>query len=141
MYGKSIGGRVWRWWTQKSAIPINWRDKQVWVSRTNPSRRSKTNTYQSQETSLALMARKDSEKDEEDVKHSKVRFNNIRGNTHSYSKRKLESLFNNLDAYQSINSKKEQMIDDYASLRKENVNLAKNDQCIQNILKELGNDL
>ena len=33
------------------------------------------------------------------------------------------------------------MIDDYASLRKENVNLDKNDQCIQNILKELRNDL
>ena len=33
------------------------------------------------------------------------------------------------------------MIDDYASLRKENVNLGKNDQCIQNILKELQNDL
>ena len=64
------------------------------------------------------MARKDSEKDEEDVKHSKVRFNHIRGNHHSYSKRKLESLLNTLDAYQSINSKKEEVIEDYASLRK-----------------------
>ena len=74
-------------------------------------------------------------------KSPKVRFNHIRGNPHSYSKRKLESLLNTLDAYQSINCKKEQMIDHYASIRKENVNLVKNDQFIQNILKELRNDL
>ena len=64
------------------------------------------------------MARTDSEKDEEDVNQSKVIFNHIRGYPHSHSKRKLESLLNTLDAYQSNNSKKEEVIEDYASLRK-----------------------
>ncbi|KAG5572490.1 hypothetical protein H5410_062256 [Solanum commersonii] len=88
------------------------------------------------------MARTNSEEDEKDDKQSKVSFHHIRGDLHSYSKRKLESVVNTLmDGHQSVISKKDQLIDEYASLRKENVNLEKNDHCIQNKMKEPRNDL
>ena len=70
---------------------------------------------------LALIAETDSEDDEEDDKQSKVSFHHIKVNIESYSKKELESLLSTLiDAYQSFNSEREQMMENYASLREVN---------------------
>ena len=74
-------------------------------------------TCRSQETILALMAGSDSEDDEEDDNQSKVSFHHIKVNIESYSKKELESLLSTLiDAYQSVNSEREQVMENYASL-------------------------
>ena len=78
------------------------------------------------------MVGSDSEDDE-----SKVSFHHIKVNIESYSKKELQSLLSTLiDAYQSINSEREQMMENYASLREENDNIKENNQFLQNKLKE-----
>ena len=56
----------------------------------------------------------------------KVILHHIQDNLNSYSKRELESLLYTLiDAYKTIDSKRELIMEDYASLREENKNLEK----------------
>ena len=94
-------------------------------------------TCRSQETILALMAGSDSEDDEEDDNQSKISFHHIKVNIESYSKKELESLLSTLiDAYQSVNSEREQVMENYASLREVNENLEKHNHFLQNKLKE-----
>ena len=84
-------------------------------------------TCRSQETILALMAGSDSEeeKEEEDI-NEKVSLHHLQENLGSYSKRELESLLYTLiDAYKTIDSKRELIMEDYASLREENKILEK----------------
>nr|XP_010319962.1 uncharacterized protein LOC104647085 [Solanum lycopersicum] len=82
----------------------------------------------SQETILALMAGSYSEEDkeqEEDM-NEKVSLHHIQDNLSSYSKRELESLLYTLiDAYKTIDSKRELIMENYASLREENKILEK----------------
>ena len=86
---------------------------------------------------LALIAETDFEDDEEDDSKSKVSFHHIKVNIESYSKKELESLLSTLiDAYQSFNSEREQMMENYASLREVNDNLEKHNHFLQNKLKE-----
>ena len=86
---------------------------------------------------LSLIAEIDSEDDEEDDKQSKVSFHHIKVNIESYSKKELESLLSTLiDAYQSVNSEREQVMENYASLREVNDNLEKHNHFLQNKLKE-----
>ena len=86
---------------------------------------------------LALIAETDSEDDEEDDNQSKVSFHHIKVNIESYSKKELESLLSTLiDAYQSVNSEREQVMENYASLREVNDNLEKHNHFLQNKLKE-----
>ncbi|KAK6777920.1 hypothetical protein RDI58_024638 [Solanum bulbocastanum] len=95
------------------------------------------NTCQSQETILAQMDGIDPKYDEEDDKQSKVSLHHIKVNIDSYSKRELESLLSTLiGAYESISSKREQMMEDYAFLREQNENLEKHNHRLQNKLKE-----
>lgn len=89
------------------------------------------------EQSNALIAETDFEDDEEDDKQSKVSFHHIKVNIESYSKKELESLLSTLiDAYQSVNSEREQVMENYASLREVNDNLEKHNHFLQNKLKE-----
>lgn len=61
---------------------------------------------------------------EEDDKHSKVNFHQIKEDLHLYSKRNLESLSCVLiDAYHSTCATKEYVLKDYASWRIENETL------------------
>ena len=86
---------------------------------------------------LALIAKTDSEDDEEDDKQSKVSFHHIKVNIESYFKKELESLLSTLiDAYQSVNSEREQVMENYVSLREVNDNLKKHNHFLQNKLKE-----
>ena len=86
---------------------------------------------------LALIAETDSEDDKEDDNQSKVSFHHIKVNIESYSKKELESLLSTLiDAYQSINSEREQMMENCAFLREVNDNLEKHNHFLQNKLKE-----
>ncbi|KAK4707041.1 hypothetical protein R3W88_033401 [Solanum pinnatisectum] len=81
------------------------------------------------------------EKEEED-KHDHVSFHDIKENLDSYSKRQLESLLYTLiNAYQSTCSKRNIIMEDYASPREENENLEKQNHYLQNKLKELSNNL
>nr|XP_025887992.1 uncharacterized protein LOC112941868 [Solanum lycopersicum] len=84
-------------------------------------------TCRSQETILALMAGSDSEKEEEEEDiNEKVSLHNLQDNLGSYSKRELESLLYTLiDEYKTIDSKRELIMEDYASLREENKSLEK----------------
>ena len=84
-------------------------------------------TCRSQETILELMAGSDSEEDkEEEDMNEKVSLHHIQDNQNSYSKRELESLLYTLiEAYKTVDSKRELIMEDYASLREENKNLEK----------------
>ncbi|KAG5591508.1 hypothetical protein H5410_042022 [Solanum commersonii] len=91
---------------------------------------------------LALIIETDSEDDEEDDKQSNVSLHHNKVKIDSYSKRELESLLSTLiDAYQSISSEREQMMENYASLRKENDNLEKYNLRLQNKLKDRFSDV
>ena len=58
--------------------------------------------------------------------NEKVSLHHIQDNLNSYTKRELESLLYTLiDAYKTIDSKRELIMEDYASLREENKNLEK----------------
>ena len=58
--------------------------------------------------------------------NGKVSLHHIQDNLKSYSKRELESLLYTLiDAYKTIDSKRQLIIEDYASLREENKKLEK----------------
>ena len=58
--------------------------------------------------------------------NEKVILHYIQDNLKSYSKRELESLLYTLiDVYKTIYSKRELIMEDYASLREENKNLEK----------------
>lgn len=86
---------------------------------------------------LALIAETDSGDDKEDENQSKVSFHHIKVNIESYSKKELESLLSTLiDAYQSVNSEREQVMENYAYLREVNDNLEKHNHFLQNKLKE-----
>ena len=86
---------------------------------------------------FSLIAETDSEDDEEDNKQSNVSFLHIKVNIESYSKKELESLLSTLiDAYQSVKSEREQVMENYASLREVNDNLEKHNHFLQNKLKE-----
>ena len=68
---------------------------------------------------------------------AKISFHHIRVNIESYSKEELESLLSTLiNAYQSINSKIQPLMENHASLRDENEIFEKHDQCLQSKLKE-----
>jgi len=100
------------------------------------------NICKSQETIQALMAGSDSEEDEEEDIHGKVSLHHVKNNLSSYSKRELESLLYTLiNAYQSTDSRRELIMEDYASLREENENLEKQNHRLLSKITELNKNL
>lgn len=72
------------------------------------------------------MAGSDSEKDEQENIYRIVSLHHVQDNLNSYSKRELESLLYTLiNVYQSADSKRELIVEDYASLREQNDNFEK----------------
>ncbi|XP_027774342.1 uncharacterized protein LOC114078040 [Solanum pennellii] len=121
----------------KSLLALEQEDDYDFLALVAVETKEEKETCRSQETILALMAGSDSEDDEEDDKQSKVSFHHIKVNIESYSKKELESLLSTLiDAYQSVNSEREQVMENYASLREVNDNLEKHNHFLQNKLKE-----
>ncbi|KAG5590067.1 hypothetical protein H5410_040581 [Solanum commersonii] len=99
------------------------------------------NSCQTLDTILALMAGSDSEEEEED-KQDQVSLTHIKKHFESYSKGKLESLFHTLiNAYESKSSEKDLLMEDYASLREDNVNLEQQNCLLQKELVELNIEL
>ncbi|KAG5604913.1 hypothetical protein H5410_026405, partial [Solanum commersonii] len=84
----------------------------------------------------------DSEEDEEEDIHGKVSLHHVKNNLSSYSKRELESLLYTLiNAYQSADSRRELIMEDYASLREENENLEKQNHRLLSKITELNKNL
>ncbi|XP_069145867.1 COP1-interactive protein 1-like [Solanum lycopersicum] len=111
----------------KSLLALEQEDDYDFLALVAVETKEEKETCRSQETILALMAGSDSEEDkeEEDI-NEKVSLHHIQDNINSYSKRELESLLSTLiDAYNTIDSKKELIMEDYASLRQENKKLEK----------------
>ena len=89
------------------------------------------------------MAGSDSEEDkEEEDMNEKVSLHHIQDNQNSYSKRELESLLYTLiNAYKTIDSKRELIMEDYASLREENKKLEKQNHHLSSKNIELSKNL
>ena len=106
----------------KSLLALEQEDNYDFLALVAVETKEEKETCRSQETILALMAGSDSEEDkEEEDMNEKVSLHHIQDNLNSYSKRALESLLYTLiDAYKTVDSKRELIMEDYASLREEN---------------------
>ena len=81
------------------------------------------------------------DKEKEDM-NEKLSLHHIQDNLNSYSKRELESLLYTLiNAYKTIDSKRELIMEDYASLREENKKLEKQNHYLSSKNIELSKNL
>ena len=104
----------------KSLLALEQFDEYDFLSLLAMETKEEKDTYRSQETILALMDGLDSEeaKEEEEDMYEKVILHHIQDNLNSYSKRELGFLLYTLiDVYKTTDSKRELIMEDYASLR------------------------
>ena len=111
----------------KSLLALEQEDDYDFLALVVVETKEEKETCRSQETILALMAGSDSEEDkEEDDMNDKVSLYHIKDYLNSHSKKELESvLYTLIDAYKTIDSKRELIMEDYVSLREENKILEK----------------